>query len=402
MNSFLSNDFHGFTGGNTGFVTTFIQLALYLLLIVGLSSCATKQLQKDYEMTTTLDTVSAYELFIRKYPDSEYTPKAAKRLQALRESQKLKDIQRETMAVERELKMTEKVNELTAENVKRIKKLHNYAVGTVTLPEFLGDGWNLEDPYGGKLGIVGIFHHKDVSPQESVDIIMGFTYKPDVLEGQPPVDPFLLKRHREALETELSHLKQGNINKRLDILPLRTTKADKKGTQTEGDSPEDLQTSEPFFESTVLVKFDAGLLKDIDLSSLKYINVKQLADLDLSVYRCVITHDWLEQTAGMSKRDPPPSADDILQVFSARGLDKIQIAYKPKDEANLQGTGTVRGEKHPYRITKENVTYLPVDESESALINAAVLDRASGRLRLNFALPQGKKLTVEYHCEQCD
>lgn len=57
-------------------------------------------------------------------------------------------------------------------------------------------------------------------------------------------------------------------------------------------------------------------------------------------------------------------------------------------------------EQIPYLITKEKVTYLRAKNNKSSLIELAVLDRSSGKLRLNIELAKGKELTMDYQCKQ--
>ena len=59
-----------------------------MLLLFLLSSCVTSQIHKDYKRASTMDTVSGYEEFIRKYPEGEYKEQEANRHQELYEINK--------------------------------------------------------------------------------------------------------------------------------------------------------------------------------------------------------------------------------------------------------------------------------------------------------------------------
>jgi len=119
----------------------------------------------------------------------------------------------------------------------------------------------------------------------------------------------------------------------------------------------------------------------------------------ITVCNCTITYDWLKKVAKVSTKVPPPTAKDILNIFSSAGLDKIQIRYYSRSEVNLVGIGTVWGVRLPFLTTKESVTYLPTDNYKSKVIKKAIFDRYSGKLRL-WLIAQGKVFTIEYQCEK--
>ena len=374
------------------------QCTIWVLLLL-LSSCASSQIQKDYERAVTMDTVSGYEEFIRKHPESEYKEQVSKRIQRLRKQNKLEKLKENQKRAEREARLKAKITELTAENINRIRKLNNYVMFKTKLTEFIDDGWNVEDPYIGKLGIVGILYdNQRLRKEKLVKIIMGFTYRRLEYNKDQQFNETVAKWHRAALESELARMKRQDVkNIQMSIAPMMTTKNGKIWTKREWDLHGDPQALEPFFESTAVVTFADGILSGIDLSGIKYV-------FKIVRFNCTITHEWLEKIANKSTKIPRPTVNDIANIFSenALGLDKVQISYDSLDEDETRliiGNGTLTGrgweEQLNYLITQKSLVFLPKDK-QSILIKSAIFYRASRKLE--FGLVKG--LTIEYQCEE--
>jgi hypothetical protein len=61
----------------------------------------------------------------------------------------------------------------TEENRKRMERLKSYAVGNLTVDQFLQDGWNIDDPFEQKLGILtaGLVESEDQYTLERIDSV---------------------------------------------------------------------------------------------------------------------------------------------------------------------------------------------------------------------------------------
>ncbi|MBU4009973.1 MAG: hypothetical protein KJ882_04340, partial [Proteobacteria bacterium] len=103
-------------------------------------------------------------------------------------------------------------------NKKGKREVTKYSIGKTSLSEFINDGWNADDPYLGKLGIVGVIHDTAVRTKKTVDIIMGFTYRSLDNRKESVLEP-ILKSRRAALGSELERTNSLPNNKRKSNVP---------------------------------------------------------------------------------------------------------------------------------------------------------------------------------------
>ncbi len=291
-----------------------------------LFSCAGGRIHKDYELANSRGTLAAYEEFLQKYPDSNYTVNVTKRIQTLREIKE----REEALLKER---ISDKKAQLDTLNRARLRQLAGYTIGKTIFSDFMAGGWNSKDPLEGKLGVVGVMYddidaqaRRDFRSRNEVDIILGFTYRSLGRESETNATSPIFAFRRNALDGELSRMRGNDRGIRSNVLPMMTPKDGKLLTVKEWkERAKKPVAMEPFFENTAVVTFEQNskILKRIDLSGIRDVEIPFPTDPDEIVKECTMDYAWLAKVAGKSERVPPPRPEEIAEAFSGQGLREI-------------------------------------------------------------------------------
>jgi hypothetical protein len=284
-------------------------------------------------------------------------------------------------------------------NTARVEKLLGYVVGTTTLDDFAADGWNADEPYAGRLGIVGILYVPDVSGDQSVDIVLGFTYElPGA--GETSASDVIMNFQRSALGSSLDALKRGDASIRMSVEPMMAPTSRKPMTRAEWERQKAAHALRPFFESSVTVRFRKRVLAGLDLSGLRYVDVMGIEAARTVTCRCRIARPWLETRARTSTATPRPDPERILGMFAARGLDTVTLRYRLPDAAHPNGWGEVAGGELPALLVSDDLVSLKAMAGAKGPVMSAMYLREPGTLLLDLDLGDAQEKSVGYECER--
>ena len=168
----------------------FVVVALTLLITIG---CASTTVGR-WEATKSLNTIKAYEAFLQKYPDSEFSAEAASNLEDLyfQKATRINSAKAYSEFMKKypegryiqlaSRKLSTLLERWMAEQDLRVSKLETYEIGRTSEENFLNDEWNARDASLGNIGIIGIDATRERAYYVLGIVPLEASYRPDISE----------------------------------------------------------------------------------------------------------------------------------------------------------------------------------------------------------------------------
>lgn len=290
---------------------------------------------------------------------------------------------------------------LETENAARLQKVLDYVVDSTTAEQFVNDGWNPRDPLTGRLGVIGILYGELPPPFQTVDVVLGFTYARRQGGGSGGSDPMLSFRHA-AIESGLRMLKSPHSGTRTSVVPMRTPKGRKPITERQWRLERDKIALEPFFEDTAVVQFRGGVLKRVDVSGLRRVDVAAVLAARTLTCRCRLDGDWLEREARSEKGASRPTPEDVRSHFAAGGLDTVSLRYRLPNALEPDGWAEAAGTRLRFLVYEAGVGRLIRPADDRGSVKGGWLLKGGRRFRLEVEGGPGGVASLEYDCERAD